>query len=155
MSPVKKKVLPVKTKKVKTNPKKKTINESAKKLALQTFDRKPKIASFDPEIKIYPTTQLLFEETAPYVMKVAREAADARGRFVVALSGGSTPKGLFQQLTEEPYLSLMPWTKTFVFWVDERHVPLTDPTSNYRMAQEFLLSKAPIPKANLFPMTER
>ncbi len=119
-----------------------------------TGSGKPKVVSFNPEIKIYPTPALLFEETAPFIMKAARAAADARGRFVVALSGGTTPKGLFQQLTEEPYLSLMPWDKMFVFFVDERHVPLTDPTSNYRMAQEFLLSKAPIPKTNIFPMTD-
>jgi len=149
MSPVKKKSLPAKSKQAKTKLKKKSASKPAPKAV-----PKPKIAIFKPEIRIYPTAQLLYEETAPYVMKVAREAADARGRFVVALSGGTTPKGLFQQLTEEPYLSLMPWAKTFVFWVDERHVPLTDATSNYRMAQEFLLSKTPIPKANIFPMTD-
>lgn len=109
---------------------------------------------FDPEIRIYPTKEILFEEAAPIVMMRAREAADARGRFVLAVSGGSTPKGLFQQLTEEPVLSLMPWDKTFVFWVDERHVPLDHPDSNYRMTQEYLLSKVPIPKENIFPMTK-
>jgi 6-phosphogluconolactonase len=147
MSPVKKKTRPVKSQKAKAVPKKKAAPKT-------TVSPKPKVVSFHPEIRVYPTPNLLFEETAPYVMKVAREAADARGRFVVALSGGSTPKGLFQQFTEEPYLSLMPWAKTFVFWVDERHVPLTDATSNYRMAQEFLLSKVPIPKTNIFPMTD-
>jgi 6-phosphogluconolactonase len=72
---------------------------------------------------------------------------------VVALSGGSTPRGLFQHLAEEPYFSLIPWDKTFVFWVDERHVHFTDATSNYRMTQETLLSKVPIPKEQVFPMT--
>jgi 6-phosphogluconolactonase len=96
----------------------------------------------------------LFEEAAPIVMMRARAAVDIRGRFVIAISGGSTPKGLFQQLREEPVLNLMPWDKTFVFWVDERHVPLDHPDSNYRMAQENLLSKVPIPKENIFPMTK-
>ncbi|HEY5038133.1 MAG TPA: 6-phosphogluconolactonase [bacterium] len=114
---------------------------------------KLKIVAFNPEIKIYATPETLFQETAHLVMQMAREAADNRGRFVAALSGGSTPKGLFQQLTEEPYLSLMPWEKTYFFWVDERHVAQTDKTSNYRMAQEFLLSKVPIPKDHVFPMT--
>jgi len=159
MSPVKKKALSIKSKQSKAKPKKKVLAKAVPKSAPNPLTRsgqalKPKIVLFNPEIRIYPTAQLLFEETAPYVMKVAREAADARGRFVLALSGGTTPKGLFQQLTEEPYLSLMPWAKTFVFWVDERHVPLTDATSNYRMALEGLLSKAPIPKANIFPMTD-
>jgi len=69
------------------------------------------------------------------------------------LSGGSTPRGLFQHLAEEPYFSLIPWNKTFVFWVDERHVPFTDATSNYRMAQETLLSKVSVPEEQVFPMT--
>ena len=149
MSPPKKKSAAVKTKKVKTGPKRKSPVKAAS-------SRPPrlKIATFNPELRVYPTASLLYEETAPFVMKVAREAADARGRFVWALSGGTTPKGLFQQLAEEPYLSLMPWAKTYVFWVDERHVPLTDESSNYRLAQDFLLSKAPIPKTNIFPMSD-
>src|ERR1039457_6774246 len=108
MSPVKKKAPSVKSKQSKAKAK--------KKIGLKAVPKstpRPKVVSFSPEVRIYPTAQLLFEETAPYVMKVAREAADARGRFVLALSGGTTPKGLFEQLTEEPYLSLMPWAKTF------------------------------------------
>lgn len=153
MSPAKKKSKPAKAKKAKT-PQRKKITLKAKVKSIQTPARKAKSISFSPELKIYPTPALLFEETAPFIMKIAREAADARGRFVVALSGGNTPKVLFQQLTEEPYFSLMPWAKTFVFWVDERHVPFTDATSNFKMTQDFLLSKAPIPKANIFPMSD-
>lgn len=109
---------------------------------------------FEPEIRVYSTPETLVQETAHQVMQLAREAVNERGRFVAALSGGTTPKGLFQQLTEEPYQSLIPWDKTFLFFVDERHVPLTDETSNYRMAREYLLSKAPIPPLNIFPMTD-
>ena len=152
MSPAKKKPA-VPTKKTKTPVKKKSPAKSAVKTA-PAIPKKPKTATFHPELRVYPTAALLYEEAAPFVMKTAREAADARGRFVWALSGGTTPKGLFQQLTEEPYLSLMPWDKTYVFWVDERHVPLTDESSNYRLAQEFLLSKVPVPKANVFPMSD-
>src|SRR3984957_4078849 len=109
---------------------------------------------FAPEIKIYSNAQSLFDEAAHFFLETALEAVAARERFAVALSGGSTPKGLFQQLAEEPYLSLMPWSKTFFFWVDERHVPFTDETSNYRMTQEFLLSKVPVPAENITPGTE-
>ncbi|HXL72283.1 MAG TPA: 6-phosphogluconolactonase, partial [bacterium] len=114
---------------------------------------KSKTLLFSPEIKIHSTPEILIEETAHLFMQVARASVQERGRFVVALSGGSTPRGLFQHLAEEPYLSLIPWDKTFVFWVDERHVPFTDATSNYRMTQETLLSKVPIPKEQIFPMT--
>ena len=152
MSPVKKQSSP-RLKAPKTKIDKKKVEKAVKKAAVKPVSQKPKVFVFQPEIRIYPSSHLLFEETAPMVMMAAREAADVRGRFILALSGGTTPKGLFQQLTEEPYLHLMPWSKTFVFWVDERHVPPDHPDSNYRMAQECLLSKVPIPKANLFPAT--
>ena len=133
------------------NPKKKTAKKTP---ALKTpKPAKPKVVGFDPEVKVYPTPETLVQEMAHLVMQTSREAVNERGRFVVALSGGTTPKGLFQQLTEEPYLSLIPWPKTFIFWVDERHVPLTHETSNYRMTQEYLLSKVPVPKENIFPAT--
>ncbi|HET9870244.1 MAG TPA: 6-phosphogluconolactonase [bacterium] len=109
---------------------------------------------FRPEIKRYADAQGLFDEAAHLFLETARQAVAARGRFTAALSGGSTPKGLFQQLAEEPYLSLMPWSKTFLFWVDERHVPFTDETSNFRMTKENLLSKVPLPPENITPGTD-
>lgn len=135
----------------KAKSKPKVSKKAAPKAAKVT---KPKAALFRPEIRVYPTPETLCQETAHQFMQIAREAVNERGRFVAALSGGTTPKGLFQQLTEEPYRTLIPWAKTYFFWVDERHVPLTDETSNYRMTQEFLLSKVPIPKSNVFPMTD-
>jgi len=154
MSPIKKKPTLKRAKKFKVTPVRKKAVRKVPKPGPNPFLKRRKEPVFDPEIRVYPTPALLFEETAPFVMQVAREAVDARGRFVLALSGGSTPKGLFQQLCEEPVRSLLPWDRTFVFWGDERHVPLTDEKSNYRMAQELLLSKVPIPKANVFPMTD-
>jgi 6-phosphogluconolactonase len=153
MPKLKKKASPAKTKKSKTKTiaKKKTLGRTVPLALHKTKIAKPKAAGFHPETRIYPTPETLFQEMTHLVMQTAREAVNERGRFVVALSGGSTPKGLFQQMTEEPYMSLIPWAKTFVFWVDERHVPLTHETSNYRMTQEFLLSKAPIPKEQVFP----
>jgi 6-phosphogluconolactonase len=147
----KKKAVHSKSKAAKSLPKK----ASAKKVVpLVSKITKPKRLKFEPEIRVYATPETLVQETAHQVMQIAREAVNARGRFVAALSGGTTPKGLFQQLTEEPYYSLIPWEKTYFFFVDERHVPLEDETSNYRMAQEYLLFKAPIPAANVFPMTD-
>lgn len=125
----------------------------AKSAAKPVRPAAPKALLFKPEIRVYPTPETLVQEAAHQVMQIAREAVNERGRFVAALSGGSTPKGLFQQLTEEPYKTLIPWSKTYLFWVDERHVPLNHETSNYRMTQEYLLSKAPVPKENIFPAT--
>src|SRR5579859_3252526 len=111
-------------------------------------------AVFEPQVRIYPSPLTLFEETAHLFLETALEAVRQRGRFVTALSGGSTPKALFQQLSAEPYLSLMPWNKTFCFWVDERHVPLTSDDSNYHVARKFLFSKVPVHPDHLFPMTD-
>ena len=72
-----------------------------------------------------------------------------RNRFTIALSGGSTPKSLFTLLATSARSSL-PWDRMFFFWGDERHVPPDDPGSNYRMANEAMLSKVPVPAGNVF-----
>ena len=79
-----------------------------------------------------------------FAQEVSRALA-ARGRFSVALAGGSTPRLLYGLLSG----ALLPWDRTEVFWGDERHVPPDHPQSNYRMAGEALLSKVPIPAANI------
>ena len=71
-----------------------------------------------------------------------------KGFFTVALSGGSTPKVLYQVLAEE-FREQVPWSRTQFFWSDERHVPPDHPDSNYRMAHEALLSRVPVPKGNV------
>lgn len=95
------------------------------------------------------TPQELFAAAAEEVIRAANEAVTVRGRFTLALSGGSTPKSLYNLLATNARTAL-PWDKMFFFWSDERHVPPTDPDSNYRMAQEAMLSKVPVPPANVF-----
>lgn len=85
---------------------------------------------------------------ASLTAEAAREAVAARGRFTLALSGGSTPGRYFELLAEQG----LPWDKMHIFWVDERLVPLDSPDSNYRLAWERLLSRVPIPKTNIHPM---
>jgi 6-phosphogluconolactonase len=79
-------------------------------------------------------------------------AATKDGIFSIALSGGSTPKRLYQLLAGPAYLDRFPWPRTHWFWGDERFVPHDDALSNYRMVREALLSRAPIPAANIHPM---
>jgi 6-phosphogluconolactonase len=69
----------------------------------------------------------------------------------MALSGGHTPRLLFDVLTQERFRDL-PWAKTELFWVDERYVPLDHADSNYRLAREALLDHVPIPKESIHPM---
>lgn len=80
-----------------------------------------------------------------------QRAINARGAFTVALSGGSTPKALHAVLVERSTKQpkLIDWSRVEVFFGDERHVPPDHPDSNFRMANETLLSKVPIPKQNI------
>jgi 6-phosphogluconolactonase len=81
--------------------------------------------------------------------RLAADAVRERGRFVVALSGGSTPRRLYQILAEPAHRDTVPWDKVHLFWGDERSVPPDNAESNYRMANEAMLSKVPIPPANV------
>jgi 6-phosphogluconolactonase len=101
------------------------------------------------EVRTLSTPQELFEAAAEEVLHAAKQAVEERGRFTIALSGGSTPRNLFNLLATNARTSL-PWDRTFFFWGDERHVPPTDPESNYRMADEAMLSKIPVAAANIF-----
>jgi 6-phosphogluconolactonase len=90
----------------------------------------------------------LYHAAAEEFVGVGRAAIGAQGRFTVALSGGSTPKALYSLLASN-YANFA-WNRIFLFFGDERHVPPTDPESNYRMVQESLLSKITIPAENVF-----
>jgi 6-phosphogluconolactonase len=99
-------------------------------------------------IEILASAADLYHAAAEEFVRVGRLAIGAQGRFSVALSGGSTPKNLYSLLASN--YSDFPWNRTFLFFGDERHVPPTDPESNYRMVNEALLSKISIPAANVF-----
>jgi len=103
------------------------------------------------DVRRLTTPQDLFQAAAEEVIGAATDAVAQRGRFTIALSGGSTPKNLYTLIAATASATL-PWDQMFFFWGDERHVPLDDPESNYRMAKEALLSKVPIPPANIFPV---
>jgi 6-phosphogluconolactonase len=103
------------------------------------------------EVRRLTTPQDLFQAAAEEVIRSATDAVAKRGRFTIALSGGSTPRNLYTLIAANASATL-PWDKMFFFWGDERHVPPDSPDSNYRMAKESLLSKVPIPPANIFPV---
>src|SRR5258708_17360788 len=99
-------------------------------------------------IKVLPDTSTLYRAAAEEFIRCARKSVADHGRFCVALSGGSTARGVYSLLAERP--GDLPWSNIFVFFGDERHVPPDHPDSNYRMAQEALLSSVPISAANVF-----
>lgn len=105
-----------------------------------------------PEIKVVPDVKGVAAEAAERVARAAERAIAERGRFSIALSGGSTPKALHALLASEPYRSRIDWSRVYVLWGDERAVPPEHKDSNYRMAEETLLSKVPIPKEQIHRM---
>jgi 6-phosphogluconolactonase len=103
------------------------------------------------ELKIVADGAALAREAAAEFSRCAKAAIAQRGSFRVALSGGNTPRAVYALLAEEQKNSL-PWEKIFFFFGDERHVPPAHPDSNYRMANESLFSRVPVPQKNVFRM---
>ncbi len=101
-------------------------------------------------IQIAPNANALCLAAAEAVAASVEAAVREKGSCTVVLSGGSTPKSLYALLADDAsWRARMPWEKISVFWGDERHVPPEHPESNYRMAYEAMLSKVPLPTANI------
>ncbi len=98
---------------------------------------------------IYATPGALATAAAELFVQRARDAIADHGRFAVALSGGSTPKAMYQRLAEHPLSHEVDWTHVQVFWGDERAVPPDHHESNYLMAQQALLEEVPISSAQI------
>jgi 6-phosphogluconolactonase len=92
----------------------------------------------------------LAREAARRFAELSEVFAGSAGRFTVALSGGSTPKAMYSILAETPFADSLPWHSIYFFWGDERCVPPDHPESNYRMANEAMLSKVAVPRGNIF-----
>jgi 6-phosphogluconolactonase len=104
------------------------------------------------EVCITASPQELAEIAAEVFIEHVQQAVRAKGIFAVALSGGSTPKRLYQMLANKGTASTrtpIAWDKVHFFWGDERQVPPDHPDSNYRMAYETLLSKLPVPSEHV------
>lgn len=95
------------------------------------------------ELTILPTPEAVAAAAADGFVSAARDAFAARGRFMVALSGGRTPDGAFALLGASPRVDQVPWSAVDVFWTDERAVDPDSPLSNARRAQEVLLDHVP------------
>jgi 6-phosphogluconolactonase len=102
-----------------------------------------------PELFIVDDRASLAYAAAARFADLAREATNTRRRFAVALSGGSTPRDLYTLLASGGFAAQVDWSRVHCFWGDERAVPPDHPDSNYRMAHETLLSRVPIPAANV------
>ena len=104
------------------------------------------------QVLIHADARAASRAAAESFAEVARRAVEARGRFSVALSGGSAPRETYRLLGEEPFRSTVPWVGVHLFWGDERCVPPGHPRSNFAMAREAFIACVPIPPANVHRM---
>jgi 6-phosphogluconolactonase len=103
-------------------------------------------------MKLFQDLDSLSKAAADLFVELGQSAILERGVFHVALSGGSTPKRMFELLSTAAYTDSVDWSKTQVYWGDERYVPPTDPQSNEHMARTALLDKILIPAENVHGM---
>lgn len=92
----------------------------------------------------FGNTMAMAKYTAEILLETAVMAVEQHGHFTVALSGGTSPIPLYRLLCGEPWRSEMPWSKTRIFFADERCVPVDDPRSNFGMVREELLRHVPV-----------
>ena len=103
-------------------------------------------------LQVYPDLDALVTGAADYIADLAVRCIVERGRFTLALAGGSTPRPVYERLATSEYAGRIDWTKVQVFFGDERCVPPEDTRSNYQMARAALCDHVPIPAANIHRM---
>jgi len=101
------------------------------------------------ELRVYGDAEQIALAAAELFVALTTESIRARGRFRVALSGGSTPRGMYELLSAAEFSSRIDWNQVDIFWGDERYVPPDDRDSNYRMTFQALLRHVPVPVANV------
>lgn len=100
-------------------------------------------------IDTFSDASALARSAAEHFIARTNDAIDRNGFATVALSGGSTPKTLYELLASQSFRDRVRWPDIHFFWSDERHVPPDHPDSNYRMANEAMLSRVPVPASNV------
>ncbi len=105
-----------------------------------------------PGVHVYPSPAEVARGAARQFVDYAWQSIAKDGQFMVALSGGETPRAMFALLASDEFRGQVDWAKVHVFWSDERAVPPTAPESNYGMARREFLIRVPIPQANVHRM---
>jgi 6-phosphogluconolactonase len=105
-------------------------------------------------LQILSSKRELGQAVASLVAGLSAQAVSDRGRFTVALSGGSLPKIVCPPLVSEPWRSQIDWSAWHVFWADERCVPLDHPDSNYYLARQQLFDQVKISAAQIYPIDD-
>lgn len=105
-----------------------------------------------PDIRIYRDGQAWAEAAAEFVLEVGKEAVRTNGRFLIGLSGGTTPETLYRALTSPAFADRFDWSRTTFFFSDERCVPPDDPRSNYALAKKILFTPLNIMPSQIYRM---
>jgi 6-phosphogluconolactonase len=108
-----------------------------------------------PNLRVVTDPAALARAAAEEFLRIGGEAIRARGRFDVALSGGSTPRATYERVADiwrDAPGGPLDWARVHLFWGDERHVPPDDPQNNYRMANDAMIEHVPIPPENVYPV---
>ena len=99
-------------------------------------------------VEVLTDKPALVERAKDLILSRLQTAIEARDRFTIALAGGSTPKPLYEALSNQS----LPWSKIHIFWGDERYVPATHEDSNQLMTRQAWLDKVDIPDRNIHPV---
>ncbi len=102
-----------------------------------------------PRLHISPNKTELINATAEIIVAAISEAIRLRDKCAIALSGGSTPREVYEKLAQESFRARIDWPRVYWFWGDERMVPPEHSESNYRMTREALLAHVPAPASNV------
>lgn len=102
------------------------------------------------KVSQFDNAEILATAAADYFVQLGNECILTKGKFTVALSGGSTPIALFKLLASIEYANKIDWKKVYIFWGDERCVALDSPENNAYQATTILLDKVLVPKKNIF-----
>lgn len=108
--------------------------------------------SGESKLNVYATRDELILALAERIAELAHNIQKSKGSFTIALSGGSTPRPLYELLATPPISDKIPWRDGYYFMVDERCVPQTSDENNFKMIFESMLSKVPVLDTNIFPV---
>lgn len=103
-------------------------------------------------VEVVPDAESLATRAAEWLIEQIARAVRRRGRAVIALSGGSTPKAVFACLADHPWRDRVDWAALHLMWGDERFVADDDPASNARMTREALLDHVDVPASHVYPI---
>jgi 6-phosphogluconolactonase len=100
-------------------------------------------------LRIFKDADQTTTALADWIMALIKKTLEAKDRFTIALSGGETPKKLYQTLATDAYREKINWSRLHIFWGDERFVPFNDDSNNAKMAFDNLLNKINIPSEQI------